>query len=197
MLFTTGSKCPLDSASERKLLMHEPITTLDPRRSIPNAVATGWEETRHVLETAGVYWLSTVRADGRPHVTPLVAVWHDDAIYFNTNDTAQKGINVRANPHVVLTTGCNSWQEALDVVIEGDAVRITDQDQLETLAKVWATAWDGESWTYLVRDGCFYIYFDQDEQTVQPDPIFVFRVAQSLVFAFARGANMGQTRHQF
>jgi len=191
MLFTTGSKCPLDSASERKLLMHNPITTLDPRRSIPNAVATGWEETRHVLETSGVYWLSTVRADGRPHVTPLVAVWHDDAIYFNADDTAQKGINLRANPHVVLTTGCNSWQEALDVVIEGDAVRITDQDQLETLAKVWATAWDGESWIYQVRDGCFYI------DAARSEPSFVFRVAPSKVFVFARGENMGQTRHQF
>jgi general stress protein 26 len=171
--------------------MHDPITTLDPRRSIPNAVAIGWEETRHVLETAGVYWLSTVRADGRPHVTPLVAVWHDDAIYFNADDTAQKGINLRANPHVVLTTGCNSWQEALDVVIEGDAVRITDQDQLETLAKVWATAWDGESWIYQVRDGCFYIVAARSE------PSFVFRVAPSKVFVFARGENMGQTRHQF
>jgi hypothetical protein len=40
MLFTTGYRCPLHSASERTLLMHEPITTLDPRRSIPNAVAT-------------------------------------------------------------------------------------------------------------------------------------------------------------
>jgi nitroimidazol reductase NimA-like FMN-containing flavoprotein (pyridoxamine 5'-phosphate oxidase superfamily) len=85
--------------------MHEPITTLDPRRSIPNAVATGWEETRHVLETAGVYRLATVRADGRPHVTPHVTVWHDDALYFNADDTTEKGLNVRANPHVVLTTG--------------------------------------------------------------------------------------------
>src|SRR5260370_33873813 len=111
MLFTTGYRCPLDSASERKLLMHEPITTMDPRHSSPNAVATGWEETRHVLETARVYWLSTVRADGRPHVTPVVAVWHNGAIHFNAADTAQRAINLRANPHVVLTTGCNHWAE--------------------------------------------------------------------------------------
>jgi hypothetical protein len=47
MLFPTGYRCPLDSASERKLLLHEPLTTMDPRYSSPNAVATGGEETRH------------------------------------------------------------------------------------------------------------------------------------------------------
>jgi predicted pyridoxine 5'-phosphate oxidase superfamily flavin-nucleotide-binding protein len=49
-----------------------PVTTLDQRYSAPGAVATGWDETRRVLETAELFWISTVRADGRPHVTPLV-----------------------------------------------------------------------------------------------------------------------------
>jgi hypothetical protein len=40
------------------------ITTMDPRYGDPNAVAMAWEETRRVLETAEVFWLSTVRADG-------------------------------------------------------------------------------------------------------------------------------------
>ena len=39
------------------LLTRQPPTTMDPRHSSLNAVATGWEETRHVLETAMVYWL--------------------------------------------------------------------------------------------------------------------------------------------
>jgi hypothetical protein len=47
--------------------MHTPITTLDRRYSHPDAVAAGWEETRHVLESAELFWISTVRADGRPH----------------------------------------------------------------------------------------------------------------------------------
>jgi predicted pyridoxine 5'-phosphate oxidase superfamily flavin-nucleotide-binding protein len=52
-----------------------PVTTLDQQYSDPAAVAAGWEETRGVLETAELFWLSTVRADGRPHVTPVVAAW--------------------------------------------------------------------------------------------------------------------------
>jgi nitroimidazol reductase NimA-like FMN-containing flavoprotein (pyridoxamine 5'-phosphate oxidase superfamily) len=170
--------------------MNEPITTLDTRHSGPDGVVTPWEETRRVLETADLFWLSTVRADGRPHVTPLVAVWHDGAIHFTATDTAQKTVNLRGNPHVILTTGCNQ-RGGLTVVVEGDAVRITDQDTLERLASVWATKWDG-SWPYQVRNGYFYLY-DEDEQRVLVDSNLVFSVKPTRVFAFGRG----QTRHQF
>ena len=59
--------------------MNTPVTTLDQRYSEPAATATGWAETRQVLAAAELFWLTTVRADGRPHVTPLVAVWLDEA----------------------------------------------------------------------------------------------------------------------
>ena len=173
--------------------MNEPITTLDTRNSPPDGVVTSWEQTRRVLETAELFWLSTVRADGRPQVTPLVAVWHDGAIHFTTADTAQKTVNLRGNPHVILTTGCNTWKEGLDVVVEGDAVRITDQDALERLASVWTTKWDG-SWPYQVRNGYFYLY-DEDEQRVLTDSNLVFSVKPRKVFAFVKGRS--QTRHQF
>ncbi len=50
-------------------------TELDPRFSDPNADPTSWDEARRALESAELAWITTVRADGRPHVTPLVAVW--------------------------------------------------------------------------------------------------------------------------
>ncbi len=129
--------------------MNEPITTLDTRYSEPDGVVTSWEQTRRVLETAELFWLSTVRTDGRPHVTPVVAVWHDGTIHFNSADTSQKVINLRGNPHVILTTGCNRWEEGLDVVVEGEAVRITDHDRLEQLARVWATTrWEDGNFSY-------------------------------------------------
>ena len=168
--------------------MNEPITTLDTRYSEPDGVVTSWEQTRRVLETAELFWLSTVQTDGRPHVTPVVAVWHDGTIHFNSADTSQKVINLRGNPHVILTTGCNRWEEGLDVVVEGEAVRITDHDRLEQLARVWATRWDG-GWQFLVRDGCFYLH-DEHES------ILVFSVKLTKVFAFARG-HISHTRHQF
>ena len=71
--------------------MNEPITTLDPRFSDPDAVTTRWDESRRVLEQAELFWITTVRADGRPHVTPLVAVWLDDAIHFTTGPDRAEG----------------------------------------------------------------------------------------------------------
>jgi nitroimidazol reductase NimA-like FMN-containing flavoprotein (pyridoxamine 5'-phosphate oxidase superfamily) len=169
--------------------MREPVTTIDLRYSHPDAVATGWDETRRVLETAQVFWISTVRTDGRPHVTPAVAVWLDGVIHFCSGATQQKALNLRDNPHVILTTGCNHWEKGLDVMVEGDAVRITDDDRLKRLAQMWATKWDG-SYQFLVRDGCFYNQGDSK-------PVFVFSVTPTKVYAFTRGNHGGHTRHQF
>jgi predicted pyridoxine 5'-phosphate oxidase superfamily flavin-nucleotide-binding protein len=55
--------------------MDTPVTVLDRRYSGPDAVAVSWDQTRGVLESAELFWITTVRADGRPHVTPVVAVW--------------------------------------------------------------------------------------------------------------------------
>ena len=176
--------------SKGMLVMREPIAKVDLRYSVPDAVATGWDETRRVLETAEVSWLSTVRADGRPHVTPVVAIWLDEAIHFRANPIQQKTLNLRGNPHVVLTTGCNHWEEGLDVVVEGAAVQLTDEAVLERLAQVWATKWD-KRYQFLVRDGCFY------NQRGDQTPIFVFSVMPTRVYAFTRGPSGSHTRYEF
>jgi nitroimidazol reductase NimA-like FMN-containing flavoprotein (pyridoxamine 5'-phosphate oxidase superfamily) len=70
--------------------MSTPVIDVDPRFSDPDAVATEWSEARRVLEAAELFWISTVRADGRPHVNPLVAVWLDGALHFCTGAEEQK-----------------------------------------------------------------------------------------------------------
>ena len=167
--------------------MNEPITTMDTRFSDPDAVATPWNETRRVLETAELVWIVTVRADGRPHGTPLVAVWLDGALYFCTADTEQKAMNLRKNPHVILAVGSLHWNAGLDIVVEGDAVQVTDENLLKRLAEAWTTKWDGR-WQYEVRNGAFY-----GEDVTIP----VFSVTSTRVFAFAEGPCFGQTRHLF
>jgi Pyridoxamine 5'-phosphate oxidase len=37
------------------------------------------------LERAGLFWVSTVRPDGRPHVTPVFAVWMDESSHMNSS----------------------------------------------------------------------------------------------------------------
>src|SRR4030095_11069857 len=119
--------------------MQEPATELDERFSDPGAKATPWAKARAVWETAQLSWVTTVRADGRPHVTPLVSVWLDDAAHFTTGPGEQKAVNLAASPHVVMTTGCNRWDQGLDVMVEGEAQRVTDRAMLERLAAAWAT----------------------------------------------------------
>jgi general stress protein 26 len=163
------------------------VTQLDGRFSDPEAEGTAWAQTRQVLETAELFWISTVRADGRPHVTPLVAVWDDDALYFCTGAEEQKAVNLDANPHVTLTTGCNSWESGLDVAVEGDAVRVTEAALLTRLAAAWATKWDGR-WHFEARDGLFH--------HGEGGEALVFRVAPSKILAFGKGT-FSHTRHRF
>ena len=164
-----------------------PVTELDTRFSDLGAVATEWDATHRALETAELFWICTVRADGRPHLTPLVAVWLDGAIHFTTGTTEQKAVNLRGNPHVILTTGCNQWDRGLDVVVEGDAVQVADEAVLQRLAQAWTTKWDGR-WQYQARDGAFH---HEGGGTA-----LVFSVTPTKILAFSKGS-FGQTRHLF
>jgi general stress protein 26 len=172
--------------------MSEPTTRMDPRFSDSDGEATSWEDSRNVLEGAELFWISTVRDDGRPHVTPLVAVWMDDALFFSTGEAEQKAVNLRSNSHVVLTTGRNSWNMGLDVMLEGDARLVRDVETLKRVAEVWTTKWDGR-WTYHVGDGCFF--HEEGDQSTQ-ERVNVYLVVPTNVFAFSKG-KFTHTRYTF
>jgi nitroimidazol reductase NimA-like FMN-containing flavoprotein (pyridoxamine 5'-phosphate oxidase superfamily) len=101
----------------------EPVAELDPWFSSEDAAPREWAEVSRHLNGAEVYWISTVRPDGRPHVTPLLGVWLEGALYFCTGPDERKAKNVARNPDCVLTTGCNALDEGLDVVVEGEPSR--------------------------------------------------------------------------
>ena len=114
----------------------EPSTELTPFNS-ENAVATPWERGRGVLRDAELYWVTTVRPDGRPHVTPLIGVWWEGALHFTTGATERKARNLAANPHCLLTTGVNTLADGLDVVIEGEAEQVTDPGERASVADAY------------------------------------------------------------
>ena len=166
-----------------------PVTRIDRRYSDPAAEAASWEDTVRALKEAELFWLTTVRPDGRPHVTPVVATWGEGAVHFHTGATEQKFLNLRANPHVVLTTGCNSWDRGLDVVVEGPAVQITEKATLERLAPLWKDKWDGR-WTLSAREGGFY-------QDLHDMGSVVFSVRPTKIYAHSKGDPFGATTHNF
>lgn len=167
--------------------MSEARTTLDPRFSDPDTEPTSWHDTVVALESAQLAWITTVRSDGRPHVTPLVAIWHDDAFYFATGPDEQKSVNLRHGTAVALTTGSNDWDRGLDVVVEGHARRVTDRSLLEQLAAEWARKWDGR-WQFRADDGGFR--HDGDEHGIA----LVYEVRPTKVLAFGKQP-FTHTRH--
>lgn len=165
--------------------MKNPTSRLDERFSDPGAQPVPWATTQDALESAQLFWITTVRSDGRPHITPLVGVWLDEALHFTTGSEEQKAVNLTANPQVALTTGCNRWDKGLDVVVEGAAERVTERAALERLATAWAAKWNGQ-WQFRPTDTGF-----THEDGARA---LVFRVRPSKVLAFTKGG-FSQTRY--
>jgi nitroimidazol reductase NimA-like FMN-containing flavoprotein (pyridoxamine 5'-phosphate oxidase superfamily) len=168
------------------MAVHEPVTQLDARYSSEDATPTEWARGREAIEAAELFWLSTVRPDGRPHVTPLLVVWVDGTAYFCTGPGERKAMNLAENRHVALTTGQNLLREGLDVVIEGDAERVTDDERLRRVADAYEAKY-GPEWRFDPHDGAFH---------GEGGEALVFEVAPATVFGFGKGT-YSQTRWRF
>lgn len=161
---------------------------LDSRFSAPGAAATPWEDAEQALARAELYWITTVRADGRPHVTPLIGVFQAGAMHFTTGLEEQKARNLEHNRHVALTTGTNTWARGLDVVVEGTAVRVTGEGELQRLAAAFEDKY-GEDWHFDVGDGVFLHSGGEGSAAV-------FRIEAQKVLAFAKDPH-AQTTYSF
>jgi general stress protein 26 len=174
----------------------DPVTELDERFSSAEATPRPWAEVTAAIESAEIFWLSTVRRDGRPHVTPLPAIWHEGALHFCTGPEEQKARNLAVNDRCVLTTGSDRYRSGLDVVVEGTAVRVTDTPRLEELAALWLAKLE---WPFEVADEGFR---DPAREGAAGDPAtrgraHVFAVAPTKVLAFGKGEPFSQTRYRF
>jgi hypothetical protein len=164
----------------------EPRGLLDPRYSAADATATSWAEARQRLADAELYWLTTVRPDGRPHITPLIAVWLDGALHWCTGPHEQKVRNLTANPRCALTTGANTLADGYDLVIEGQAVQVTDDAGLTLIAGAYPAKY-GPGWQFTVRDGQLH---------GAGGPAIAYRVAPATVYGFGK-TTPSQTRWIF
>ncbi|POX52536.1 pyridoxamine 5'-phosphate oxidase [Streptomyces sp. Ru71] len=125
----------------------QPVTELDaryssalhPRPGAAEVTATQWAEAERLLESAEIFWVSTVRPDGRLHVTPVIAAWHEGVLYFATGPGEQKAKNLAHHARCALTTGGNSLTSGLDLVVEGSAERVADPAVLERVISAYET----------------------------------------------------------
>jgi general stress protein 26 len=166
----------------------EPITDVDPRFSSANVSPTSWAAASAQLGDAKTYWISTVRPDGRPHVTTIAGVWLDGAVHFVTGKSERKTRNLAANPQVVITSGCNGW-DGLDIVVEGEALIVTNADRLRDVVEAFATKYDD-----------FFGFRFVDRRLAHPgspDEPLTYEVRATKAFGFAKGATFSQTRWRF
>jgi hypothetical protein len=143
------------------MAQREPIGDVDADFSSPDATPTSWAAAREQL---------------------------DGAVHFVTGKTERKARNLADNTGVVITTGCNGW-DGLDIVVEGEAVLVTEADRLRRVVESFTAKYD-DFFGFRFADGRFL-------QPETPDEPLVFEVRATKAFGFAKGDTFSQTRWRF
>lgn len=132
-------------------------------------------------------WLTTINPDGSPHVMPLGSLWIDGAFYFTSGPGTRKGKNLSRDPRCALAIA----SEPFDLVIEGDARRVTNAATLERLAEAYRRT----GWNPTVRDGA--LTAEYSAPSAGPPPWNVYEVKPKILYALATDQPGGATKFVF
>ncbi len=152
-----------------------------------------WSRALAALESAEprtqTPFLSTTRPDGRPHVAALGALWDRGKVYFVSGPGTRKSKNLAKNPNCVISMSLTG----IDLVIEGVAEKVTDDETLQRLAKRYAD----QGWPATVKGGAFTHEFSAP--SAGPPPWDLYAVAPTSVYGVltAEGEPGGATRWRF
>src|SRR5262245_49485904 len=133
------------------------------------------------------FFLGTTRPDGRPHSAGVGALWHDGYLYLVSGPTTRKSRNLAANPACTISVRL----EGIDIILEGEAKRVTDQPTLEQAAQLYReSGWPAEA------DGdAFTAPFSAP--SAGPPPWYLYRFTFHTAFGVATAEPNGATRWQF
>jgi nitroimidazol reductase NimA-like FMN-containing flavoprotein (pyridoxamine 5'-phosphate oxidase superfamily) len=149
----------------------------------PRCEAT-WREVSATIEAHETYLVTTVGPSGEPHVTPVLGLWIDERLYFNSADAARKARNLARNPHVAVSVVTDD----ADFIVRGSAAPILDVARLDQIARSFPKKY--EWWHPQVRDGRFVDAEDDAPRTV-------FEVRPRFVVAFGRRRGLTASRWDF
>jgi hypothetical protein len=133
------------------------------------------------------FFLSTIRPDGRPHTAGVGAMWYDGDLYFTSSPETRKSRNLAQNPICTISVKL----EGIDVILEGEVVRVTDQPTLEKLAALYRE----DGWPAEVKDDAFTAPFSAP--SAGPPPWYLYRFTFNTVFGVATAEPNGATRWRF
>jgi hypothetical protein len=157
--------------------------------ALTDAGAAPWSLAEQRLanpERPRTSWLATVGADGAPHVMPLITAWFDGSLHFLSGEKTRKGRDLASEPRCVVAISSTALP-SVDIVVEGKAERVVDDDELRRVVEVFRTKLD---WPSLdVIDGGIV---GPNAPTAGPPPYAAFRVMPTTVFGLPGMAGMEQ-----
>jgi hypothetical protein len=133
------------------------------------------------------HWLATTRADGRPHLVPVGMVWHEGSFYFSSGARTEKSKDLARDPRCAVSLAA----AGIDITLEGEATRVTDDATLRRVAAVFASA----GWAPEVRDSAFFHEFSA--ASAGPPPWHLYEFKPATVYGFAMTEPHGATRWRF
>jgi hypothetical protein len=134
-------------------------------------------------------WLTTLDDDGGPHVTAVGALWLDGTFWFQTGDGTRKARNVARDPRCSVAL---SVRDA-DVVLEGDAVRVTDPSAVARAAQGWAD----DGWPVEPDESGTGITAPFNAPSQGPPPWNVYRIDPRSMTVVSSAEPGGLTRFRF
>lgn len=114
------------------------------------------------------FWLTTLNADGSPHVTSVGALWHARSCWFQTGGSTRKAENLARDPRCTISVATKSF----DVVVSGEARRALDPVTVAEIAALWA----GSGWPAQPDDSGTGITAPFNAPALGPPPWCVYEV---------------------
>ncbi len=154
--------------------------------------ALPWTRARDLLAavwttTEQSFFLTTIGPDARPHSAGVGAAWVDDTLYFVSGPGTRKSRNLAENPACTVSVRLTG----MDLVLEGDAHRITDESTLDRIAARYREAgWPAE------REGAAFTA-PYTAPSGGPPPWYVYRLSLRAAHAVATTEPGGATRWTF
>lgn len=134
-------------------------------------------------------WLTTLDEDGGPHVTAVGALWVDGAFWFETGERTRKGRNLARDPRCALSVATS----AFDLVVEGNAAKVTDPVTVAKLAQRWAAG----GWPCRVDESGVALTAEFSAPSAGRPPWSVYRITARGATALATVEPGGATRWTF
>jgi hypothetical protein len=135
------------------------------------------------------FWLATINDDGSPHLTGVGVLWVDATFWFESGARTRKARNLAREPRCSISVATDEF----DLVVDGEARRVTDPEAVATMAQRWAA----EGWPARVDESGTALTAEYSAPSAGPPPWFVYQLTPRQATALQTVEPGGATRWRF